>query len=70
MLLAQKFFNAACVVQIAIRSIFLHQNWKELEIDEAACATPTAPRAWSGAGHPFASEACRTVYFWFALSNF
>jgi len=33
MLLAQKFFNAAGVVQIAIRSNFLHQNWEEFEID-------------------------------------
>ena len=37
---------------------------------ERAGMTPAAPCASNSAGRRFASRACRTVYFWFALSNF
>jgi hypothetical protein len=51
MLLAEKFFTAAPVVQIATPSNFLHHNWDDLEIDQRASATPTAPFAGPSAGH-------------------
>ena len=60
------FFTAACMVQIAIRSNFWHQSWDgRFELSSVA-------RALHGplGGGQFACQARRTVYFWFALSNF
>jgi len=60
------FFAAAVMVQIANRSNFPRQYWDGRFV---IASVARALRGPAGSGQ-FASQARRTVYFWFALSNF
>src|SRR5664279_2682124 len=67
MLLAQKFFYC-CELGANCNSIEF--TAPKSGASERACMSRFTPSASAWQRLRFASQACRTVYFWFALSNF